>query len=97
MSRHEFFGRNPETYNVDLDAGGDDACDGSGRPGISIVANAIQFWAGQQKRAPSVAECARVFRVPPDAVVEAVNYHPWMTIGGGGASFDGMRIEQDGE
>lgn len=95
---HEFFGRCPESYNIHLEADGYADEDGSGRPGIGVAGSAIQFYVGQQKEAPTVGDVARVFRMPPEAVAQAVTEHPWMLLG---APYSGpvesRVIDMDGE
>lgn len=97
---HEFFGRCSDSYNIDLDedADCDDADDGSGRPGIGIAANALNFWVGQQYHTTTVGDAAVAFSMPAEAVAQAVRWHPWMLIGGDEAlPLISRTIEQDGE
>ena len=79
-TQHPFFGRDPDSYNIDLDTDSDvsDAPDGSGRPGIRIASGAIAFWRAQQQSPCTVREAATVFCMPEAAVVECVEYDPWL-------------------
>lgn len=97
---HEFFGNDPDSYNIDLDteATGREAPDGSGRPGIGLASAAIAFWAGQQDAYGTIADAARVFAMPPEAVVQAVRVHPFLYLGGGSdTALADRTIEPDGE
>lgn len=93
---HEFFGSDPDSYNVDL---GDGIQDGSGRPAPRV--SAIQFWCGQRGQddaMPTVAEVGRVFNMPVEAVAQAVEDHPWMLMGGEPSLPLAERpVEMDGE
>jgi hypothetical protein len=77
---HPFFGRDPDSYNIDLDTDNtsDTAPDGSGRPGIAIVIKALTFWVGQQPGPVTVCMVAQSFHMPIDAVVAAVEEAMWM-------------------
>ena len=91
---HEFFGADPDSYNIDLD----ETADGSGRPGIGMAGRAIQFWVGQAKGPVTVGAAAAIFGMPPEAVAQAVAEHPWMLLGGPAAGpIEDRRIELDGE
>ncbi len=98
---HPFFGADRNSYNIDLDdepAPYGEKSDGSGRPGIGIVQNAIQFWAGQQDESPTVGDAARVFNMPQEAVAEAVEKAYWMLLGGKDSTpLEQLTIELDGE
>jgi hypothetical protein len=99
--QHEFFGPDDESYNIHTseDAFGFAGEDGSGRPGIAIVANALQFWVGQRKcDVATVGRAAEAFNMPPEAVREAVEWSQWMLlVGADDVPLKEMRIELDGE
>jgi hypothetical protein len=94
---HEFFGRDSESYNIHLEEDGYDDQDGSGRPGIGIVANALQFWVGQQSGAVRVRDAAAAFVMPVEAVAQAVRYGSWMLLAGNSSDVAEQRIELEGE
>lgn len=97
--KHEFFGPDDDSYNMHTPDDGFAEEDGSGRPGIAIVSSAIMFWAGQRgTEGATVGSAADAFRMPPEAVVEAVTYSGWMLIEGPDDSpMRDLRIELDGE
>lgn len=55
----------------------------TGKPGISYVANAIQFWAGQQQEhEASIRNAAIAFRCDDAVIRAAVESHYWMYVTG---------------
>lgn len=70
---HEFFADNEFADEYDTD---------TGKPGIDLVAQAIQFWSGQNAGKATVRQAAIVFQMPDEAVREAVEHHYWMFIEG---------------
>ncbi len=52
----------------------------NGAPGIMKFASAVQVWSALQNRPTSIAECARVFNVDPQRVIEAVEEHSYMSL-----------------
>ncbi len=94
-----YFGRDPDSYNfgdedsmyhTDLD-------DGTGRPGINIAARAISFWVGQQPGDVTIGAIAESFKMPPAAVAEACEHHPWLYIGADDGPMAEWVVGQDGE
>ena len=70
-----FFGPDEHSYNCGSSMEGDDA-DDSGRPGIGLVASAIQFWALQNSgKSCTIGRAAAVFNMPAEAVAEAIDHH----------------------
>jgi NTP pyrophosphatase (non-canonical NTP hydrolase) len=81
-SAADFFNEDdPDGYDVD----------GTGKPGISLAANAIQFWSLRLGRETTIAEAAAAFQMPRTAVESAVAWHPFMFVGARNT------IEHDGE
>jgi hypothetical protein len=73
-----------------------------GRPGISVVANAIQFWAVQQQedpngRQPTIRDAALAFRMTDADVRAAVEHHYWMFVTGPDDDPTMQFIEHEGE
>lgn len=73
-----------------------------GKPGIGLVASAIQFWSGQnydseRKRCPSIRETAQVFRMTDADVRAAIAWHPWMFLSGPDDDPTKQFIEHEGE
>lgn len=103
MPTHPFFGREDDSYNIDDVRNSNvtgSTSDGTGRPGMSIVSNAIQFWVGQRQggERATVGEVARVFNMPAEAVAECVIEAPWMLLeGDADGPLADMRIELEGE
>lgn len=69
----------------------------TGRPGISLVANAIQFWAIQQKKPPTVREAALTFNCDDQMIRQAVEFHYWMFVTGPDDDPSKQIIEHEGE
>lgn len=91
---HEFFGSDPESYNLYID----EAQDGSGRPGIGIASKAIMFWVAQQTSVQTVAMAAATFQMPDEAVAQAVRWRPWMFLTGeNNRPVGALTIECEGE
>jgi hypothetical protein len=70
---------------------------GTGMPGISLFANALQVWSCRQHGGSTVAQAAMAFNISPENVIEAVDYHPWMLLTGPDDDYTKMEIEHDGE
>jgi len=93
-----FFGRDPDSYNLDGDA--DDfyvteLSDRSGRPGINVAARAISFWLGQNGDS-TIGKIAEAFKMPPAAVAEACEHEPWLYIGVDDGPMSDWLVGQDG-
>ena len=55
----------------------------TGNPGAMLFGDAIQVWSiAQQRRPVTVDDAAAAFCVAPDLVREAIDWHPWMFVGG---------------
>jgi hypothetical protein len=74
---------------ADDDSGGWDM--ETGRPSISLFANALQVWSLAQDRPPTENEAALAFNVTPALIREAIDFHMCMLPG-----LDGV-IEHEGE
>lgn len=68
----------------------------TGKPGIMLVANAIQFWASQNYRC-TVREAAIAFKMTDADVRRAVIAHYWMFITGPDDDPTKQFIEHEGE
>lgn len=68
----------------------------TGKPGIMLVANAIQFWAVQNYRS-TVREAATAFRMTDADVRRAVRAHYWMFLEGPDDDPTKQFIEHEGE
>ena len=91
-----FFGPDEHSYNCGSSMEGDDA-DDSGRPGIGLVASAIQFWALQNiGKSCTIGRAAAVFNMPAEAVAEAIDHHCWMFRHEDAPLLE-QQIEHDGE
>ena len=67
-----------------------------GSPTLSTLANAIQCWSLLQADTPvKVAVAALAFNIPPARVQAAVEWHPWMFLGG--EADPDATIEHEGE
>ncbi|APY12994.1 hypothetical protein GJU93_10720 [Brucella sp. 10RB9212] len=78
MAVHDFFASDEFADQYDT---------GTGKPGINLVAQAIQFWSVQNFNpqtgsCPTVRDDAVAFRMPDAAVKEAVESHYWMYVEG---------------
>ncbi len=78
MPVHDFFANDEFASEYDTD---------TGKPGIGLVSQAIQFWSiqnfnSQTKKSPTISDAAIAFRMPTAAVKEAVEHHYWMYIEG---------------
>jgi len=87
----DFFAEADDGYDTDV-----------GKPGIATVANAIQFWSGQNwdsatQRCPTVAETAAAFKMTAADVRRAVEWHPWMFVEGPDDDPTKQFIEHEGE
>lgn len=71
--RHPFFGPNEDDWNL-----GDLGSPDYGKPGVGIVANAISVWSALQNQTTTLGDAAAAFRMPVEAAVQCVEYHPWM-------------------
>lgn len=74
----------------------------TGKPGIMLVANAIQFWTAQHYVSmthsyPSVRETALAFKMTDANVRRAVEAHPWMFVYGPDDDPTKQFIEHEGE
>lgn len=74
----------------------------TGKPGKSLVANAIQFWStqnydGATKRCPSVRATALAFKMTDEDVRSAVEHHYWMFLDGPSDDPTKQFIEHEGE
>jgi hypothetical protein len=70
----------------------------TGAPGIILFSNAVQVWTRCQKYQPvSFADVAEAFNVPGKLVVEAVDFHPWLSLYGSGDDFKTTFVEHLGE
>jgi hypothetical protein len=99
MGREDFFGEDPDSYNIGPGYEDDDtwgAGDGTGRPGINIAANAICFWIGQQGQSKSVGEIAEVFKMPIEAVAKAAKSHTWLFLAADAGPMKDWLVDQDG-
>lgn len=66
-----------------------------GRPTLITLGNALLCWISLQHRPVSVPEAAITFNLPPAKIDEAVEFHPFLLLGG--TSQTGERlIEMDG-
>ena len=68
-----------------------------GAVGIGLFSRAIQVWSAMQDHPTTVADAVAVFHVPPSAIIEAVEYHPWIFLSGPDDDFSKMVIDHDGE
>lgn len=92
--RHPFFGPNEEDWNLDLDLDNEDY----GKPGVGIVASAISVWSSLQNKSITLGEAAAAFSMPVEAVVQCVEYHPWMYfVGDEKTPLETFVIEHEGE
>lgn len=92
--RHPFFGPNEDDWNLHLGIDSDD----HGKPGVGVVASAISVWASLQPETATVGEAATAFHMPAEAVVQCVEYHPWMyLVGDEKTALEALVIEHDGE
>lgn len=74
----------------------------TGRPGIMLAANAIQFWSTQNfdpiaKQCPSVRQTAEAFKMTDAEVQRAVEAHYWMFLSGPNDDPTKQYIEHEGE
>lgn len=91
--RHPFFGPNEDDWNLDLDLEDDDR----GKPGVGIVASAISVWSSLNGNT-TLGDAATAFKMPVEAVVQCVEYHPWMYfIGDEKTPLEYLVIEHEGE
>lgn len=91
--RHPFFGPNEDDWNLDLDI--DD--DAYGKPGVGVMAGAISTWSALNG-SPTIGDAAKAFNMPPEAVAQCIEFHPWMYFVGDEATpLEDMRIEHEGE
>lgn len=86
-----------ESYFADEDESPDEWDVETGKPGIAHVANAIQFWAIQQKKPPTVREAALAFNCDDQMIKLAVEWHYWMYISGPDDDPSKQIIEHEGE
>ena len=91
--RHPFFGPSEDDWNLDLDL--DDA--DYGKPGVGIVARAISVWSSLNGKT-TLGDAAVAFKMPPEAVAQCVEYHPWMYfVGDETTPLENLVIEHEGE
>ena len=86
MSATNFWASDPDAWDTE-----------TGKPGIMLFSSALQVWALQQPERVSVSQASEAFKVPPQAIVEAVEEHCWMLLVGTEDDFDKLYIEHDGE
>lgn len=93
--RHPFFGPNEDDWNLDAELGGADY----GKPGVGVVAEAISTWVMlQNKSAVTLGDVAIAFCMPPEAVAQCAEWHPWMYfVGDENTPLEKLVIEHEGE
>lgn len=92
--RHPFYGPDEDTWNLDLDLEDADY----GKPGVGIIASAISVWASLQSGDVTMGDVAASFKMPVEAVAQAVEYHPWMYfVGDEQTPIEKLVIEHEGE
>lgn len=91
--RHPFFGPREDDWNLDADMEGSDY----GKPGVGIVASAISVWASLNSNV-TIGDAAKAFKMPPEAVAQCVEFHPWMYfVGDEKTPLEQLVIEHEGE
>lgn len=93
----EYFGKDPETWNVGLSYDDHVDGDGSGRPGVGLFGRAVQVWASMQDGEVSVRDASKAFNCDDQMIVEAVAQHYWMFLSGPEDDFTKLMIEHEGE
>lgn len=92
--RHPFLGPTEDDWNLDLPMGDVDY----GKPGVGVVAEAVSVWTCLQDKPVMLGDVAASFRMPVEAVVQCVDWHPWMyLIGDENTPLDQLVIEHEHE
>lgn len=88
---HDFFGPDEDSCNLGAETG-------AGRPGVGLMARAISAWAAQNGGV-TIGDAAKTFNMPPEAVAQCVDHHPYLMVLGrlDDVPLEERVIEHDGE
>ena len=68
----------------------------TGKPTVGHFSNALQVWAALNFPC-SVEQAAKAFKAPATAIIEAVEFAPWMYLEGPDDDYTKLMIEHEGE